>query len=89
MVTGGKGAESAADVLTAAQRRALAATLIRAAGDLISTRDGGDPPEVPTELPDDIGRDAAAAQLGRWLAKLPGAAAGWDDLLVWPSGVAR
>lgn len=76
--------------LTAAERRALAATLIRAAGDLVATaQHGGEPPEVATELPKGMDPDAAARQLGRWLAKLPGAAMGWDELLTWPTGSPR
>lgn len=68
--------------LSAADRRELAAVLIQAAADLF------DPPEEPTELPN-VNRQAAAAQLGRWLARLPGAAANWDNLLTWPENVPR
>ena len=77
------GPESAGADLTAAERRELAAVLIRAAGDLL------EPPEQATELPTGMDRAAAGRQLGRWLHKLPGAAAGWDELLVWPPTVAR
>lgn len=77
------GPESAPAGLSPAERRALAAVLIEAAADLLET------PEVPATLPADLDREAARHTLGVWLARLPGAAANWDDLLIWPPNVSR
>lgn len=68
--------------LTNDQRRRIADSLIRAAGDLLA---GG--AEMPASIPVDVPRRDAAEQIARWLKALPGY--GWDQELPEVEGYPR